>query len=302
MAKQKITISEKITNQFIEALESMSDASGWERPWKKIGGGLAFNATTKNPYRGGNVFMLLFSGNVNGYTSNAWATFKQWKNAGYSVQKGQKGTPIMRACPFEKEVTKADGTVKTEKGIYFKGATVFNGEQVADKDGNPFKIEGSGDDDSIALNDVDSIIADTGADIQHGGDRACYSPVSDTIKMPTQKQFKDAQGYYATMLHELVHWTGHHDRLDRLDLGASFGDESYAFEELVAEIGSTILCAQLGISQADTIDINHVKYVKSWIKVLKDDPNAIMKAAGLAQKAVDWITEGAQQAEQDKAA
>jgi antirestriction protein ArdC len=144
------------------------------------------------------------------------------------------------------------------------------------------------------IDHADAFVTATGANVQHVGNRACYIPSVDRIEMPPYAQFQDtpvstaAEGYYATLLHELVHWTSAANRCDR-DLGKRFADYAYAREELVAEIGAAYLCADLSITLEPRPD--HAAYIGTWLTILKSDKRAIFHAAALAQKAVDWLLE-----------
>jgi antirestriction protein ArdC len=127
----------------------------------------------------------------------------------------------------------------------------------------------------------------TGADIRHGGSSAYYTPSRDYIQMPAFEAFRDAQSYYSTLAHECCHWTRHPSRLDR-DMGRKrFGDEGYAREELVAELGAAFLCADLGLELEDRAD--HAAYISSWLEVLRNDKRAIFTAAAHAQRAADYL-------------
>ena len=128
------------------------------------------------------------------------------------------------------------------------------------------------------------MVMNTGANIKHGGNSAYYRPSEDYINMPIKSDFNDEAGYYATLLHELTHWSGFEKRLNR-ELGNKFGSPKYAFEELVAELGAAFLCQDFKIQG----ELRHSGYIESWLKCLKDNPNAIFKAAALAQKAADYI-------------
>jgi antirestriction protein ArdC len=134
---------------------------------------------------------------------------------------------------------------------------------------------------------VESFFAATGAVVRHGGNRAYYSISTDHVQMPPIEAFRDAESYYATRAHETTHWTRHKSRLDR-DFGRKrFGDEGYAIEELVAELGSAFLSADLDLTPEVRDD--HAAYIASWIKVLKDDKRAIFSAASHAQRAADFL-------------
>ena len=137
------------------------------------------------------------------------------------------------------------------------------------------------------MNAAERFFASTKATIQHGGNRAFYSPDRDIVQMPELNHFRDAESYYATLAHEMTHWTRHSSRLDR-DLGRKrFADAGYAMEELVAEIGAAFLCADLGITPETRDD--HAAYIASWLQVLKNDKRAIFTAASHAQKAADYL-------------
>jgi antirestriction protein ArdC len=137
------------------------------------------------------------------------------------------------------------------------------------------------------LESVEGFFASTRASIQHGGSSGFYSPGRDIVQMPELPTFRDRESYYATLAHEMTHWTRHASRLDR-DLGRKrFADAGYAMEELVAEIGAAFLCADLGITPETRPD--HAAYIASWLKVLKDDKRAIFTAASHAQKAADYL-------------
>jgi antirestriction protein ArdC len=127
-----------------------------------------------------------------------------------------------------------------------------------------------------------------GATIQHGGDRAFYSPAYDIVQMPDFRQFKNSTGYYATLAHELTHWSGAKHRLDR-NLANRFGSAEYAMEELIAELGAAFTCARLGLRTEPRLD--HAPYVNSWLKVLRGDARAIFTAASKAQEAYDYLAD-----------
>ncbi len=142
------------------------------------------------------------------------------------------------------------------------------------------------------IESADRFIAACNADIRHGGERAFYAPSTDHIQMPDEDLFCGTdtltrdEGYYAVLLHELTHWTGHKARCDR-DLSGRFGKQAYAAEELVAEIGAAVLCAETGVTQDTRAD--HAQYLANWLQLLKDDPKAIFTAAAKASLAVAWL-------------
>ena len=206
--------------------------------------------------------------------------------AGGQVRCGEHGTLVVYAGTLTRPDTDADGA--EEREIHFlKGYTVFNAGQV---DGLPEPFHTPAAEPANAmprLEAAERFFAATGAEIRTGGARAFYAIGPDHIQMPPFETFRDAESHAATLAHELVHWTRHPSRLDR-DLGRkSWGDEGYAVEELVAEIGSAFLCADLGITPEVRED--HAAYVASWLTVLKDDTRVIVRAAAHAQRAVDYL-------------
>ncbi len=255
------------------------------------------NAATKREYRGVDVLMLCAAAEITGYQDGRWATFKQWQQIGAQVRRGEKGTPIF----FYKEVPRrgasgADGPISgqfegaaaaeaTGAGTYLlaKTSTVLNAAQV-EGDRPPLRPELPGL--AVRLESAERFVAATGAVIVHGGDRAFYQPAEDRIQLPPPEQFRSSEGYYATALHELTHWSGHKSRLDR-DLSGRFGTAAYAAEELVAEIGAAFLCVKAGVTAEPRED--HAHYLKNWIAVLKADNRAIFTAASAAQKAADYL-------------
>jgi antirestriction protein ArdC len=159
---------------------------------------------------------------------------------------------------------------------------VFNASQV---DGYKPKAEPEAN-QLERIEQADSFFRGLGSDVQHGGNRAYYSPMSDHIQMPPFQAFDDNVSYYSTLAHEHTHWTAKAERCDRV-LGKRFGDSAYSMEELVAELGAAFLCAHLGLSSEPRED--HAQYIQSWLRVLKADKRAIFTAASKAQQAADWV-------------
>jgi antirestriction protein ArdC len=180
-----------------------------------------------------------------------------------------------------------------------KGYTVFNVEQI---DGLPDHFHAPAEpriDPVERIEHADRFFEATRAEIRHGGNMACYSVTTDQVRMPPFETFRDAESYYATLAHELAHWTRHPSRLDR-DFGRKqWGDEGYAREELVAELGAAFLCADLDLAPEPRAD--HAGYIASWLEVLKNDKRAIFQAAAHAQRAADFLN-GLQAGEERAAA
>lgn len=272
-------VAEKVTADIIAALEN--GIVPWVQPWANLGMSSAINVTTGKRYRGVNTVVLACAQLSRSYQFSRWLTFKQARDAGGTVRKGEKGTTVIFWRFLEREGASGD----KQKIPLLRAYTVFN---VAQCDGLPEKftavpeipsrVEGEG------IPEADDFIRATGASIIYGGDRACYVPSADAINMPHMGQFATTADFYSTMFHELIHWTGHENRAKR-QLGQRFGKEIYAAEELVAEIGAAFLCAEFGVAGK----LQHASYIQSWIRVLQNDKNAIFTASRLAQDATDYL-------------
>jgi antirestriction protein ArdC len=263
----------------------------WHQPWAApyaTGGVSRPLRTTGEPYQGVNVIVLWLTAFEKGYTSPYWFTFNQAKALGGFVRKGEKGTQVVYANTFERKGTDEEtGEETTERIPFLKAYTVFNACQV---EGLPERFrpsELSSRNVAERLEDAEAFFARTGADTRHGGDRAYYSPAEDYIGLPPYESFEDREAYYATRAHESIHWTKHPTRLAR-DLGGKrFGDDGYAVEELIAELGAAFLCADLGITPG--VRENHAAYLACWLRVLKADTRAIFTAASHASRAVEYL-------------
>jgi antirestriction protein ArdC len=240
------------------------------------------------PYQGINVLMLWSAAIEKGYTAPIWMTFKQALELKAHVRKGEQGILVVYANKIIRTETDQATGEESEHAIPFmKGYTVFNVEQI---EGLPEHYHGKPEvrTDSVQrIAHAEDFFAATGANVVHGGSRACYIPSTDNIHMPCIDFFRDAESYYAVRAHETTHWTRHCSRLDREFGRRRFGDEGYAMEELVAELGSAFLSADLELTPEVRED--HVAYIASWIKVLKNDKRAIFTAASHAQRATDFL-------------
>lgn len=270
MAKARRDIAQEITDKFIAAIEDGIGDGTWTRPWTLLGE-LPTNIDTGKQYRGMNFLLLMWAG------GGMWGTYKQWKNRDAQVRKGEKSQTIIRPL-MGKDKTTGDTTI-----FGWAGASVFHSSQVDGYEAPEVDTARQ----FIPLQRVEEVVADTGASIRHGGDKAFYVPSMDHIQMPTPEQFDSEEAYYSTLLHELGHWTGHKDRLDRTLNTTRFGTDAYAFEELVAELSSAFLSAELGVHVG--FQENHAKYLAMWLNIMKGDKNAVISAASLAQKVVDYI-------------
>jgi antirestriction protein ArdC len=274
---------ERVTRQIADAIAA--GAEGFRMPWQRWGEALALpiNATSGRPYRGFNVLMLWGAAEASGFSSGRWATYRQWAAAGAQVRKGEKGTPVLfwKTNSESFDANEAD-EVEARPRFLARVYTVFNADQVDGDPGPRRALRDVGD----SIEEVERFFAATGAEVRHGGDRACYVSGVDQIWLPRFEQFNDAQSYYSVLGHETVHWTGAKHRLDR-NLSGRFGTDAYAIEELVAELGSAFIAAHLGLTTEPRRD--HAAYIGSWLRVLRDDPRAIVAASSKAQEAVDYI-------------
>ena len=280
-------IRDEITNRIVTALQS-GNLPPWRRPWGGINTGTPQNAVSRKNYRGINVLLL---GLNESYQSRYFATFRQWRDLGGSVRRGEHGTRVVFWKPIEKKVANDDGETETEAFFLLREYCVFNVEQTEGKALDTFRVQPgiNGGNDFKDCELAENIMAATNADIRFGGNRAFYQPQDDFIQMPPKASFENEHSYYATLAHEACHWSGHETRLSRLNTNARFGNASYAFEELVAEIGGCFLCNEMNIPQSTDL-ANHHAYLAHWLTVLQQDHGAILRAAGQAAKAVDFIT------------
>jgi antirestriction protein ArdC len=277
-------LRQDITRRIVAALQN--GTAPWRRPWRTdlTNSGPPANALSGKPYRGINSVLL----GLAGYESRWWATFAQVQALGLRVRKGEHATKIVFWRQVERTVANGADVEAFETYPLLKSYFVFNLQQ----------CEGPGVEDFLAVpctpipfedfGPAEQVIAATGADIRHGGDRAFYDPQDDYIQMPQRQAFESRAAYYGTLAHEACHWTGHENRLDRLNKLARFGNEAYAVEELVASLGSSFLCNEVGVTQAEDLS-NEAAYLSAWLNILQADATAIFTASSQASRAVDFI-------------
>lgn len=316
--KAKVDLHQMITDRFVAALEEGTNP--WVKPWKSNGvgdghsGDFPVNVASGNRYQGINTLMLWMEANTQGFASNVWGTFNQWKAKGGMVQKGSKGTPVVYwgVLFFEKGANGTLGkklipnkphSLKTleamaragqiKKVMYEKYSTAFNQDQTDLKEESEKVPAVTGDvmpqgepEFEVCKGTVQRWIGDEGIGFTEGGNKACYNQSHDHIKMPLMLQFDSPSEYYHTFFHEMAHSTGHLSRLNRLD-SSGFGSDPYAREELVAELTAAFLSNAHGIF-AKT-ESNSKAYFKNWAAKLKADKKLIFKASREAQKAFDLI-------------
>lgn len=270
--KTETTFAE-LTAKVIETIET--DPAHWTKPWTS-GAGLPTNAATGARYHGGNWLALALAAFEAGYPTDLWATYKQWETLGAQVRKGETGTRGILWQRRTKDVELDDGTVEERSYMFARTFVVFNAAQV---DGyTPADV-----DPVDPVEHAEEWFAAIGATVTPAPD-AWYSPSTDTIGIPHRDRFVDAAAYYGTLAHEHVHWTG--PRLDR-DLTGRFGDDAYALEELVAELGATFVAALLGLEVEPRAD--HAAYLAHWLQVLRSDPRALWTTASKASQAAELL-------------
>ncbi|MCP4284793.1 MAG: DUF1738 domain-containing protein, partial [Gammaproteobacteria bacterium] len=286
----KRDVYKEVTDKIVCDLEE--GVRAWVKPWDaEHAAGRITRPLRSNgiPYQGINILMLWMCAMEQDYSAPIWMTFKQARELDGHVRKGEKGSLVVYFNTMTKAGEDANGDEIEHKIPFLRNYSVFNVEQI---DGLPEHYYATKADapklDPVARNEpLDGFFAATGASIRHGGNRAYYAIGEDRIQMPVFETFREAGSYYATLGHETVHWTRHPSRLAR-DFGRKrWGDEGYAMEELVAELGSAFLCADLHITPEVRED--HAAYIENWLDVLKSDKRAIFHAAAHAQKATDFL-------------
>ena len=280
-------IRANVTNKIVESLQS-GDVPFWRRPWSSSQhSGHPTNAVTRKPYRGVNWALLSLSG----HDSKWWATYNQWKSLGGQVRRGESGTTAILYKPVTKTSINDAGEEEVSSFPLLRSFYVFHISQV-DGDLDQFRDTPKPDTEEkfIDYEPAEQVLSATGADVRFGGDRAFYLPSDDYIQMPPKESFVNPTEFYGVLAHETVHWTGHESRLNRLPKLIRFGSESYAVEELVAELGSAYLLSELGLPQSDDLS-NVTAYLGHWLNILQRDHSAIFTAASAASAAVDNILE-----------
>ena len=260
-------------------------------PWRSpiLGqsqGGFPRNFHSKKPYRGVNVFLLSIVSYLKGFSSAYWLTFRQAKEAGGSIKKGEHSSLVV----FWKKTQIEDTQTHEKKNVfvarYYRVFSVDQCNGIAAPDAAPVTPT-----DYTPIDAAEKIVkgyAD-GPAIKHGGQQAYYRPSTDTVKIPEPTRFSSTELYFGTLLHELSHSTGARKRLDR-GLEAKlmpFGSPDYGKEELIAEMSAAFLCGHAGIAPA--VIENQAAYVSSWLGRIKQDKKLIIQAAAAGQRAADWI-------------
>ncbi|MFC3069407.1 ArdC family protein [Phenylobacterium soli] len=290
----------RVTDAIVAELER--GVRPWTQPWsaEHLAGRISRPLRSSGEaYSGINIILLWAEASTRGYTAPIWMTFRQALTLGAHVRKGERGAPVVYANRIKRTDTGDDGHDVEREIPFLKAYTVFNVEQI---DGLPphfYAVAEPQLDPQARIAHADDFFAALGADIRHGGNSAYYAAGPDYVQVPPFETFVDPEAYYATLAHECTHWTKHPTRLDR-DFGRKrWGDEGYAREELVAELGAAFLCADLGLELTPRED--HAAYIESWLEVLKSDRRFIFSAAAHAQRAADFL-HGRQPVQQEHAA
>jgi antirestriction protein ArdC len=284
--ESRVSIYDEVTSRVIAEMEQ--GRLPWVKPWTSsgVGLGLPSSAASRKTYSGINILILWDAALTRGFAFQEWLTFRQCNQLGGQVKKGERGTTACYADSFipkaERERAAQDGN-DPGRVPFLKRFTLFNIEQC---DGLPAHVTlvPAPIPASELVPAAEAMIAANGATIRHGGGDAMYLPQPDAIVMPPRTSFLTPADYYATITHEMGHWTAHPSRLNR-DLRGRFGSSAYAREELIAELTSAFLCAQFGIVP----QVRHADYLAHWLAILKEDSRAIFHAASQASKASDFL-------------
>ena len=289
-----MNVYELVTAKIVERLEE--GVIPWQKCWTS---GPAKSLTTGKEYRGLNSLLL----RMREYSSRYWVTFKQARKAGGHVKKNEKATPVVYwhwRTPEEMAKLKAEGKTTAPAPCYPFIAWVFNLDQTEG-------LERPADDVPAAKNypleEAEKIVAGMPKppEIRYGASlNPCYRAMLDVVEMPNMGQFEDGEHFYAALLHELAHATGHPSRLNRFEKAEGDREERYGYEELVAELGAAFLSVTCGLDNSSRLD-DASAYLAGWLKALRDDQKLLLHAAGAAQRAADFIL-GKEREEEGRAA
>jgi antirestriction protein ArdC len=286
-------IRDDVTQKIVQALES--NLLPWRRPWRAtVGGsqpGRHSNVASKRPYQGVNPLLLELHSMRHSFQSKWWSTFPGWKSLGCNVKKrppeveeGHWGCRVVFWKPVVKSVVDDQtGDEEDERFFVLRTYTLFNADQICGEAAEGFQVH-EDDGQPHAQPDfapAEQLIASTGADIRHGGERAFYNLTGDYIQLPHRERFDSLGGYYETALHELSHWSEPRQQFDRHQLG-------YAMCELVAEMAACFTASEIGVPHGETLE-NHAAYVKSWLEGMKGDRSFIFRASKLANATCDFL-------------
>jgi antirestriction protein ArdC len=283
--KKRRDVYAEVTSRIIASLEK--SVRPWVCPWERERI-LHPRRISGEGYRGINIILLWSAATECGYANPYWLTFLQAKELGGSVRKGEKASPVVYSGTFSNDNDKEkDEREDDRKEIPFlRSYSVFNVEQTEGLPAHYYSGKQTGEDPNEAVPAAERFVANTRATIVRGGTSAYFSLLRDEVHIPPLEAFRDSVSFYSVLLHELTHWTNKPDRSPR-NFRPAAGNENYAREELVAELGAAFLCADLGLS--NTVREDHAAYLSTWLEVLRRDKRAIFQAASFAQKAADYL-------------
>ena len=291
--------AETITRAIIDRLEA--GVRPWVRPWRSCAGQGRPLRADGEPYRGMNTFWLWLAAEQCGYRSRHWMTYRQAQSLGGQVRAGEQAQFAIFYKAYSKQVDSSErpGELVDEHRRVMRSYAVFNADQIDALPSNfypePLSLVPPGDRlDPRAQCFVDRLPAR----LRTGGDRAYYNLRADVITMPPVEQFDTRAAWAATLAHEGGHWTGHPDRLAR-SFGKRFGDQAYAFEELVAELTAALVGADVGLPTTHLDD--HAAYIGSWLGILRRDNRALLTAAARAEEAAGYLLRATGLAHEDGA-
>ncbi|WP_426960322.1 ArdC family protein [Muricoccus radiodurans] len=314
--EERADVYARVTEAIVAAIEAgAARGTDWRMPWHRrrdagAAPALPLNVASRAAYRGVNVLALWAAAEARGYGSGLWGTYRQWSELGGQVRRGERATTVV-FWRFPAGVGRdngaggdadgggtGDGEDTPRRGPWARAYAVFNAAQV---DGATLPTDTAPRlPEETRIGTAEAFFSRLpGLDLRHGGTAAFYAPATDHVQVPAFADFRTAEGYYATLAHEVTHWTGHPSRLAR-DLTGRFGGGAYAAEELVAELGAAFLLASLGLATEPRAD--HARYVAHWLDLLRGDKRAVFTAAGRAQSAADWLCGAARQPGQAAAA
>lgn len=304
-AREKVQqVRDAMVKTLLEHIEK--NPTDWQAGWNSFAGGAPYNGKTKTAYRGLNSLYLAVVGMARGFKDPRWVTFNQAKDLKASVKKGEKSVPVLFFDYYDKatkkffdartvrDMTEEEKKAYIKENVYavLKYSSVFNAEQChnfPERTVDEFKMPAEERENQNEA--IETIIANSAAPVLYdGGNRAYYSPGTDKIHIPAIDDFDTMQDYYATALHEIAHSTGHHTRLNR-DMSGGFGSESYAKEELRAELACVFMQLEQGIKLEGKHIENHAAYLSSWLDAAKKDSSVFFKAASDAQKIADYVAD-----------
>lgn len=276
-------VYEAVTDQVTNAL--MRGVVPWRKPWSG-GDSLPTNAWSKKPYRGVNVFLLSLSP----YTDHRWVTFRQARELGGTVKRGERSSPVVFWKPWHVAgIDQETGEVLKWNVPILKQYHVFNVEQCEELDISTLTHQR--DTSNSRLERAEDVLraVPNPPRFQEQGTSAWYRPSEDLVQVPPIAAFESADLYYTTVFHEYGHATGHEKRLNRASVTGEiqFGSACYSREELIAELTAAFCCATIGLD--NSLVENSASYIHSWLAALRSDKRAVAVAASKAQKAADYL-------------